>query len=123
MDANTKNHAHTANSKIVEDAYLALAKVMDSKLFFSGGLSTQLLLPEQYHRTSSDLDLNGVPKFNLTTFSEHFAEAFEELSTKGYEHSQKSRHYTLDFNVENEDDFLILQYPRKSKNNVLIHMH
>jgi hypothetical protein len=77
-------------------------------------MSTQFFLPENLHRTSSDIDTNGVQKLSLGEFQESIRPGLEELLSKGYRQSTKKKRATYDIQLENASDVIILQYPRKS---------
>ena len=83
-------------------------------MYFAGGMSTQFFLPKNLHRPSSDIDMNGIPKYSLTEFQNAISGGIEELLNKGYKTSKKKQRYTYDINLDSGNEKVILQYPRKS---------
>jgi len=111
-----KKFLHTINADIVKDSYIALNETLDKKVyFFSGGMSVQLFLPEHIHRVSSDLDLNGVIRLSNVEFKDVLTPGLNRLAEKGYFSEFKKQHYTFDINLENDEELLVLQFPRKSE--------
>ena len=109
-----KKYLHTLEDQIVKDVYSAISKCQKDNQYFCGGMSTQFFLPENLHRTSSDIDTNGVQKLSLGEFQESIRPGLEELLSKGYRQSTKKKRATYDIQLENASDVIILQYPRKS---------
>ena len=77
-------------------------------------MSTHFFLPEHLHRTSSDIDTNGIQKLSLGEFQKSIIPGLEELLSKGYKQSTKKKRATYDIQLENENNIIILQHPRKS---------
>ncbi len=110
-----KKFLHTIGDKIVKDTYSAISRHCPDNQYFAGGLSTQFFLPKELHRESSDIDMNGTMRYtNFIDFEDSISGGLEELLDKGYKKSKKRQRATFDINLENKNEFLILQYPRKS---------
>jgi len=110
-----KKYLHTIEDKIVEDVYSAISNHPKSNQYFAGGLSTQFFLPKELYRESSDIDMNGTSKYkNFNQFEDSIKGGLEELLDKGYKKSKKRQRATFDITLENEEELIILQYPRKS---------
>jgi len=109
-----KKYLHTIEDNIVKDVYSAISNHYQDNQYFAGGMSTQFFLPEDLHRESSDIDMNGTLKYSLSEFENSVSGGLEELLDKGYKKTKKKQRYTFDINLENEEELIILQYPRKS---------
>jgi hypothetical protein len=109
-----KKYLHTIEDKIVRDVYSAISNHYNDNQYFAGGMSTQFFLPKDLHRESSDIDMNGTLKYSFTEFEDSIFGGLEELLDKGYKKSKKKQRSTFDINLENENELIILQYPRKS---------
>ncbi|MCF7798795.1 hypothetical protein K9M74_02740 [Candidatus Woesearchaeota archaeon] len=110
----TKKHLHTVDSPLVSGLYTAIAPVMSPDMFFSGGMSAQLFLPPNLRRDSSDIDMNGLQRFCVQEFVDFLTPALTEFKANGYVFNAKKRHYTLDVDISNDDEVIILQYPKRS---------
>ena len=110
-----KKYLHTLEAQIVKDVYSAISKCQKKDQYFCGGMSTHFFLPKNLHRTSSDIDTNGIQKLSLGEFQESIMMGLEELLSKGYKQSTKKKRATYDIQLEDKNDIIILQYPRKSQ--------
>ena len=77
-------YLHTIEDNIIKDVYSAISNHYNDKMYFAGGMSTQFFLPENLHRPSSDIDMNGIPKYSLTEFQKVIAGGLEELLENYY---------------------------------------
>tara|TARA_Y100000034_G_scaffold117637_1_gene157322 strand:+ start:3398 stop:4186 length:789 start_codon:yes stop_codon:yes gene_type:complete len=109
-----KKYLHTIEDNIVKDVYSAISNHSQDNQYFAGGMSTQFFLPKDLHRESSDIDMNGTLKYSFSEFEDSVHDGLEELLDKGYKKSKKKQRATFDINLENDEELIILQYPRKS---------
>jgi len=109
-----KKHHHTINSGIVQDALACLGQNPFPQSYIGGGISLQFTLPPQYHRTTSDIDINSSQFINAADFRSFIDERFSDLSQRGYNLIIKKSHQTMDAHMERDGDHLLVQVPRKS---------
>ncbi|MBU0460838.1 MAG: nucleotidyl transferase AbiEii/AbiGii toxin family protein [Nanoarchaeota archaeon] len=112
----TRNY-HTIKSGIVRDALIQIVQNPLSDSYIGGGLSLQFTLPEDLHRKTCDIDLTTSAQTSVQDFRDYVRETFAELVKRGYDISISKKRSTIDGVLERDGDRLLVQLPRRSKNN------
>jgi hypothetical protein len=104
---------HTINSGIVKDVLVELAERDMHDRYLGGGMSLQFFLPVNFHRLTTDLDLESPIKKPFTEFKYDLTNILYNLSQRGYNVTFSKEGSTYDCLLERDNYLLALQMPRR----------
>jgi|GEM_PF-3495341 len=111
----TKRALHTIKSGIVLDILGALAQNGMKNLYLGGGLSTQFFLPEELHRVTSDIDLDGPVNMPYIEFRDYMTGVGSPLTARGYSIDFSKQRGTQDAEFSRDENMMVVQIPRRSQ--------
>ncbi len=106
---------HTINSGIVRDILAELAKDKMSNKYLGGGIGIQFFLPQEFHRRTSDIDLDSSEKSTSGSFHKYVSKIAVPLLQRGYSLDFTKQRQTYDAGFQREGHQVVLQIPKRTE--------